>query len=334
MPGVQKRIQFREPVRFFLRWLFHFPSSISGSTSLVEKHNRWQDVLLLWPLLLPPCTAARCAAWSISWPLLRPEQLGLCQEDMHQLPQDMVDGDLHFLHNLRLLGRSHEEMVHRGMGSHGVAVPTSQGDGEQPHLLRDPNAMQYILVWFGLGDGYGNVLRLRQVPELIGEYIVPTVALREASEGGNIVGEGNRWEGSLPNRDRMEKLNGNVLGICTTAAIAKSDEFSPLVKPLGHIVAGQGNSFGLIHQGKACHPSSLKCVGCYLRECSHKGTGAGAETWPYDGSLVRVRNKQRITLTLTGETRRTHGLAKPLAHTRPSHIAGHLVLLAETALPF
>ncbi len=182
-----------------------------------------------------------------------------------------------------------------------------------------------------------------------------------SSEGGNIVGEGNRWEGSLPNHDRMDKLNGNVLGICTTAAIAKSDEFSPLVKPLGHIVAGQGNSFGLIHQGKACHPSSLKYVGCYLRECSrlldfartvhgavsppdresgslrecrHKGTGAGAETWPYDGSLVRVRNKQRITLTLTGETRRTHGLAKPLAYTRPSHIAGHLVLLAETALPF
>src|SRR5437870_4212025 len=216
-------------------------------------------------------TSANCRyvrGVSISWPLLRPEQPGLRQEDMHQLPQDMVDGALHFLHNLRLLGRSHEEMVHRGMGSHGVAVPTRQGDGEQPHLLRGPNATQYILVWLGLGDAYGNVLRLRQVPELIGEYIVPTVALREASEGGNIVGEGNRREGSLPNHDRMDKLNGNVLSICTTSAIAKSDQFSPLVKPLCHIVAGQGNSFGLLHQGKACHPSSLKYVGCYLRECS------------------------------------------------------------------
>src|SRR5438128_12072774 len=98
-------------------------------------------------------TSANCRyvrGVSISWPLLRPEQPGLRQEDMHQLPQDMVDGDLHFLHNLRLRGRSHEEMVHRGMDSPGVAVPTSQGDGEQPHLLRDPKAMQYILAWLTL----------------------------------------------------------------------------------------------------------------------------------------------------------------------------------------
>jgi len=66
----------------------------------------------------------------------------------------------------------------------------------------------------------------------------------------------------------MDKLNGNVLGICTTAAIAKGNQFPPLLKPLRHILAGQGNSFGLIHQGKACHPSSLKYVGRYVRECS------------------------------------------------------------------
>jgi hypothetical protein len=33
-------------------------------------------------------------------------------------------------HNLRLLGRSHEEMIHRDMGSHDVAVPTHQDDAE------------------------------------------------------------------------------------------------------------------------------------------------------------------------------------------------------------
>src|SRR2546421_1359125 len=200
----------------------------------------------------------------------------------------MVDGDLHFLHNLRLRGRSHEEMVHRGMDSPGVAVPTSQGDGEQPHLLRAPKAMQYILVCLVLGDGYGHVLRLRQVPELIGEYVMPTVALHEASESGHIVGEGNRREGTLPNHDRMDKLNGNMLGICTTAAIAKSDQFSPTVKPLRHIVAGQGNSFSLIHQGMTCHLSLLKYVGCYLRECSRlrdfARTVHGAVSPPDQGS--------------------------------------------------
>ena len=109
---------------------------------------------------------------------------------------------------------------------------------------------------------------MRQVPELIGEHVVPTVALREASESGYIVGEGNRREGSLPNHDRMDKLNGNVLSVCTTSAIAKGDEFSPLVKPLRHVEAGQDNSFSLIHQGQTCDPSSLQYVGRYLRECS------------------------------------------------------------------
>jgi hypothetical protein len=99
-------------------------------------------------------------------------------------------------------------------------------------------------------------------------YVVPTAVLREARKSGHIVGEGNRRECSLPNHDRMDKLNGNVLGIYTTSAIAKSDQFPPLVKPLCYIVAGQGNSFDLIHQGKACHPSSLKEVGRDLRECS------------------------------------------------------------------
>ena len=64
---------------------------------------------------------------------------------------------------------------------------------------------------------------MRQVSELIGEYVVPAVAMRETSEGGNIVDEGNRRERTLPNHDRMDKLNGNVLGICTTSAITKSD---------------------------------------------------------------------------------------------------------------
>ena len=56
--------------------------------------------------------------------------------------------------------------------------------------------------------------------------------------------------------------------------------------------------------------------------------------WHFDGTPVKVRNEKSIALTLTGETRRTHGLAKPLAHTRPYRIAGQMVLLAETSLPF
>jgi len=68
---------------------------------------------------------------------------------------------------------------------------------------------------------------MRQVPELIGEYIVPTVAMSEASESGHIVGEGNCRERSLPYHDRMDKLNGNVLGICTTSTLAKGDQFPP-----------------------------------------------------------------------------------------------------------
>ena len=68
---------------------------------------------------------------------------------------------------------------------------------------------------------------MRQVPELIGKDVVPTVAMREASEGGNIVGKGNRRERTLPYHDRMDELNGNVLSICTTSAIAKGDQFPP-----------------------------------------------------------------------------------------------------------
>jgi hypothetical protein len=40
------------------------------------------------------------------------------------------------------------------------------------------------------------------------------------------------------------------------------------------------------------------------------------------------------SLNLRGGSRHTYALAKPLAHTRPSHIAGQMVLLAETSLPF
>ena len=56
--------------------------------------------------------------------------------------------------------------------------------------------------------------------------------------------------------------------------------------------------------------------------------------WHYNGAPVIVRNAQSIFLTLTRETRCMHGLAKRLAHTRSSHIAGQRALLAETALPF
>ena len=66
----------------------------------------------------------------MAWSFLRPDQPGLREEDVHQLPQDVTDGDLHFLHKLRLLGRSHEEMIHRSMGNHDLAAPTSQSDGE------------------------------------------------------------------------------------------------------------------------------------------------------------------------------------------------------------
>ena len=56
--------------------------------------------------------------------------------------------------------------------------------------------------------------------------------------------------------------------------------------------------------------------------------------WHFDGAPVKVSNEKRTALTLTGETCRTYGLAKPLAHTRPSHIAGQMMLLAEASLPF
>ena len=100
------------------------------------------------------------------------------------------------------------------------------------------------------------------------------------------------------------------------------------MKPLCHIVAGQGNGLGLIHQGKTCRPSSLKYVGRYLRECSRlldfARTVHGAVSPP---------DQESGSLSLREGSHRTHGLAKPLAHTRPSRITGQMVLLAETALP-
>ena len=68
---------------------------------------------------------------------------------------------------------------------------------------------------------------MRQVPELIGKDVVPTMAMCEASESGNIIGERNRRERTLPYHDWMDKLHGNVLSLCTTSAIAKGDLFPP-----------------------------------------------------------------------------------------------------------
>jgi hypothetical protein len=62
----------------------------------------------------------------------------------------------------------------------------------------------------------------------------------------------------------MDKLSGNVLSICATSDIVKGDQFSPLMKPLRHIVAGLSNSGSLLHQGQACHSSPLRYVGLYL----------------------------------------------------------------------
>ena len=60
-------------------------------------------------------------------------------------------------------------------------------------MLCDPKSTQYILTWPALGDDYGKLLRMRQVPEVIAESatwridVVPTVAMSEASECDNIV---------------------------------------------------------------------------------------------------------------------------------------------------
>jgi hypothetical protein len=89
-------------------------------------------------------------------------------------------------------------MIHRGGSSHDLTAPTGQSDGESPHLLRDSQSTQHILTRLALGDGDSNVLRMRQGSELIGAYVVSTVAMHEASEGGNIIGEGNCRERTFP----------------------------------------------------------------------------------------------------------------------------------------
>ena len=94
----------------------------------------------------------------------------------------------------------------------------------------------------------------------MGKHVAPALAIGQASKGSDIVGERKRRQRTLPNHDWMDKLHGNVLSVCTTSTIAKSDQFPALLKPLRHVVAGPGNSFSPVHQGQAGRPSALQCV--------------------------------------------------------------------------
>jgi len=67
----------------------------------------------------------------------------------------------------------------------------------------------------------------------------------------------------------MDKLYGNVLGVCTAPTSAKGDEFAALVEALRHVVAGQSNGLGLIYQGQTRGTSSLQAISRYVRECRH-----------------------------------------------------------------
>jgi hypothetical protein len=64
----------------------------------------------------------------------------------------------------------------------------------------------------------------------------------------------------------MDKLYGNVLGVCTAPASAKGNEFPAPVEPLRHVVAGSSQGVSLIHEAQTCCTPSLQCVSRYLRE--------------------------------------------------------------------
>src|SRR6201996_756297 len=104
---------------------------------------------------------------------------------MHQLPQHVVGGDLQFLDDPGIVGRSGQHVGGGAVASNGPAVAAGQGHGQQPALAcggqPGPDA---VVVAVGR-DAECDVLGGGQVAQLVGEDAGHAVPLGHPGGGGD-----------------------------------------------------------------------------------------------------------------------------------------------------
>jgi hypothetical protein len=168
------------------------------------------------------------------------------EEDVHQLPEDVVGGGVHLLHDAGVVRAGHERMRDRARGGDRAAVPAGQRDREQPEpvgRLQRPQDVGTVAVG---RDPEGDVVRSGQQPQLMGEDLVEAEVPGHAGHGRRVGRERERGQRPLADDDRVHELDREVLGVGGGPAVAEHDQLAAAREPHRHVVTGGGDQLGVV----------------------------------------------------------------------------------------
>jgi hypothetical protein len=134
------------------------------------------------------------------------------------------------------------------LGEHGTPVAAEERDREQARRARGPQARPYVGAVAVDRDPERDVVGAAQHVDLVGVDPVEPLAGGDAHQGRGVAGEGEGGEGALAHDDRVDELDGDVLGVGGAGAVAENQQPPTSGEPVGHVAAGHAQRLGLLGQ--------------------------------------------------------------------------------------
>lgn len=143
---------------------------------------------------------------------------------MHQLPQDVVERLMSFLHHQWIICRDDKAEVQTGLGEES-AITACQPKCQETHATRLTERLQHVGATTIRRKAHGDILPARQNGKPARELRAvgcPAGMIRVwAAEHGAIVGECKGRQCAFADNHRVDKLHGNMLGVCGCGAISE-----------------------------------------------------------------------------------------------------------------
>ncbi len=161
------------------------------------------------------------------------------QQGVGQIPEDVIERDVHFLHAVDGVGVDDQAVVEQAAAAHRAAVAAGEADGAQPHVARLGEGLHQVVGVAAGGKPHQAVTGARMRFELAGEHVAHADVVAYCGEHGHVHHQIHRRQRRASRRDGMLELHAKVCGVAAGAAVAHGEHL-----PAAGIDGGQGAGAG------------------------------------------------------------------------------------------
>src|SRR5438477_8009673 len=169
-----------------------------------------------------PGRAERWGEWGAMSGPPTSDDIGLTERHVHQIPHDVIEGDVRLLDAMDA-ERRHDEGV-LGQARQPPAVLARERDGQQPELARDLEAVHEIRRLAAGAERQRHVITAAEQTKLVAEDLGEVAVVRDRREQRGVGGQRERRQRAPLFEDRVAELHRHVLGVGGAAAVAHDVE--------------------------------------------------------------------------------------------------------------